>query len=213
MTYAASPVDHLATTVTGDETTFSSGPEIVIAEGDEGWKHLWSASTETDLTLGVSEARVRTSPLAENVWETNPVADASLEQRILTDEDRVTVRLGARLGPVVNRLLGIVDERIQGSVLSKWTHFPFVVSGFASAQQSVPKSGPDATELLTGDLDLSYSASDAVAFDLGVRGLWQRGNQPVLSTSSPGVTNIVEADLVQGVVFVGVTFRAPTMRL
>jgi hypothetical protein len=213
VTFAASPVDHLATTVTGDETRFSSGPEIVITEGDEGWKHLWSASTETDLTLGVSEARVRTSPVTGNVMETNPVAEASLEQRVLTDEDRVTVRLGARLGPIVNRLLGIVDERIQGNILSKWTHFPFVVNAFASAAQSVPTNGPDATELLTGELDLSYTASDAVAFDLGVRGLWQRGNLPVVSTSTPGVTNIVEADLTQGVVFVGVTLRAPTMRL
>jgi hypothetical protein len=213
VTHATSPVDHLATTVIGSETTFSSGPEIVLVEGDEGWKHLWSAVTETDVTLGVSEARVRASPVAQSLWETNPVAEAILEQRLLSDEDRVTLRLGARLGPVVNRLLGIVDERLQGTLQSKWTHGPFAVNAFVSAQQSVPTGGPNATELLTGELGLSYTATEAVAFDTGVRGLWQKANQPVASTSTPGATNIVEASLTQGIVFVGVTLRAPTMRL
>src|SRR5580658_4965275 len=37
--FAASPVDHFATTLTGSETAFSSGPEIILGEEDEGWKH------------------------------------------------------------------------------------------------------------------------------------------------------------------------------
>jgi hypothetical protein len=213
VTFATSPVDHLATTATGSETTFSSGPEIAIVEADESWKHLWSAVTEMDLTLGLSEARVLTSPFAQSYRETDPVAEAVLEQRILTDGDRVTIRIGARLGPVVNRLLGIVDERVQGTLLSKWTHGPFALEAFASAQQSVPTDGPDATELITGQVGVSYAVTDAVAFDAGVRALWQRANQPVVSISTPGATDIVEANLTQGVVFVGVTLRAPTVRL
>jgi hypothetical protein len=214
VTYATSPVDHVATTVTGAEDTFSPGPEIVVVEGDEGWKHLWSAFTEMDLTLGVSEARVLPSSSGQS-FRTHPVAEATLEQRILTAEDRVTLRVGARLGPVVNRLLGIVDERIQGTLLSKWTHGPFAANAFASAQQSVPTDGPDATQLLTGELGVSYAATDAVAFDVGVRGLWQKGGQGV-STSTVGTQPTAtgsEAPIVQGIVFVGVTLRAPTMRL
>jgi hypothetical protein len=214
VTYATSPVDHLATTVTGAETTFSSDPEIVLAEGDEGWKHLWSAFTDTELRLGVSEARVRTSPSAPSSWVTHPVAEAGLEQRISTAEDRVTIRVDARLSPVVNRLLGIVDERIQGTLLSKWTHGPFVVNAFASAQQSVLTEGPNATKLLTGELGLAYAATDAVIFDIGVRGLWQRA---ALSTPTAGTqqaaTGMTEASIGQAIVFVGVTLRAPTMRL
>jgi hypothetical protein len=217
MTFAMSPVDPLATTVTGSQTEFSSGPEILLVEGDEGWKHRWSALTETELTLGVSEARVVPSPSAQSLTKTNPVAEALVEDRLGTAEDRVTVRIGARLGPVVNRLLGIVDERIQGTVLSKWTRGPFAVNAFASAQQSVPTTGPDATELLTGELGLSYAAADAVVFDIGVRGLWQRASQPVVSTTASGTDqpapDLAQATIVQGIVFVGVTLRAPTMRL
>ena len=213
VTSAISPVDHFSTTATGSETKFSSGPEIALIEGDERWKHMWSPFTETDVTLGISEARVQASPLVQSTHETDPVAEALLEQRILSDEDRVTFRIGARLGPVVNRLLGIVDERVQGTLTSKWTHGRLGVAAFASAQQSVPTGGPDATELLTGELGLSYSAADALVFDCGVRGLWQRINQPVVSTAATGATDITEASLVQGVVFLGVTFRAPVIRL
>lgn len=213
LTYAASPVDHVATTLVASETTFSSGPEIALAEGDEGWKHAWSAVTETNVTLGVSEARVQASSLVGLSREINPVAEAILDQRILTDEDRVTLHVGARLGPVVNRLLGIVDERVQGTLLSKWTHGPFAVNAFGSAQQSVPAGGPNATTLFTGELGLAYTATEAVVFDVGVRGVWQRANQPLTVTSNPGATDIVEASIAQGIVFVGVTLHAPTIRM
>ena len=113
----------------------------------------------------------------------------------------------------MNRLLGIVDERAQGTLQAKWTHGPFIVDTFASAQQSVPTGGPNATTVLAGELGLSYAASAAVTFDLGVRGLWQKANQPIVSTATPGTTEIVEASIVQGIVFVGVTLRAPTARL
>lgn len=97
---AASPVDHLATTVSGNETTFSSGPAIGLAEEDEGWKHRWSAVTTTDLTLGIGEGRVRTAPFAREFSRTNLVAEAILDQSILSAKDSVTLHAGARLGPV-----------------------------------------------------------------------------------------------------------------
>jgi hypothetical protein len=211
-TFSASPVDRLATILTGEETAFSSGPEILLGEEDEVWKRRWSPVTETDATLGISEARVRAAAFAPSYGQTDPVAEVVLEQSILTDADRVTIRVGSRLGPVVNRLLGIVDERIQGTLLSKWTHGRLAASAFAGAQQSVPTGGPDATELITGELGLSYEATEAAAFDIGVRGLWQRASQPIVSAATPGGTD-VEATVVQGIVFVGVTLRAPAMRL
>jgi hypothetical protein len=213
LTYATSPVDHVATTVSGTKATFSSGPEIALVEADEGYKHRWSAVTETNLTFGVSQARVQASPLIGVTGETHPVAEATLDHGISTGVDRVTLHVGARLGPVVNRLLGVVDERVQGTVLSKWTHGPFVVNAFGSAQRSVPYEGPNATALLTGELGLSYTAVAAVVFDVGVRGVWQRANQALTSTSTPGGTDVVEASIAQGTVFVGVTFRAPIIRL
>src|SRR5580658_10420994 len=174
LTFATAPVDRLATTATASQTTFSSGPEIDLGEADEGWRHRWSPLTETTLTLGLSEASVQPSPLVQAYRETNPVAEIILDDGMSVEGDHVTLRISARLGPVVNRLLGIVDERIQGTVMSKWIHGPIAMSAFASAQQSVFSGDPYATELLTGELGVSYAATEAVAFDMGVRGLWQR---------------------------------------
>ena len=94
------------------------------------------------------------------------------------------MRLAARLGPVVNRLLGIVDKA-QGTLLSRWTHGRWAVDALMSAQQSVLTDGPNATELLTGQCGLSYVASDLVALDLGVRGIWRRGQWPIASSVEP----------------------------
>ena len=213
LTYATSPVDRVATTVTGSDTTFSSGPVIALVEGDEGWKHRWSAVTETTATLGLSEARVASSPAVAPARQTDPVAEAILETRVPAADGQVALYVDARLGPVVNRLLGIVDERVQGTVQAKWKHGPFALSAFGNAQQSVDTAGPNATTLLTGELGMSYAVVEALAFDGGVRGIWQRANQPVTPVLTPSVTDIVEANIAQWILFVGVTLRAPTIRL
>jgi hypothetical protein len=205
------PVDHFTTTATGEDTTFSSGPAIVLVEADEGWKHLWSATTDTTATLGASAARVQASPSSATYPMNNPVAELALDQRILTADDRVTLKIAARLGPVINRLLGVVDERVQGTVLSKWTHGPFVVSALANVQQSVFTDTAYSTELFVGELTVSYVASDIVTLDGGVRGVWQQGNQPVGLVATPSTTDIAEINVAQGTVFLGATFRAPTI--
>ena len=75
--------------------------------------------------------------------------------------------------------------------------------------------------MFAGELGLAYTATDAVVFDVGARGLWQRGNQPIGPSSTPraagttgptGAAGFSEATIVQGLVFVGVTLRAPAMR-
>lgn len=213
LSYATSPIDHVATTLTGSETTFSPGPEIALVEGDEGWKHRWSALTETTSTLGIAEARVDGAGVPPS-RQTDPVAELVLEHRIPVGGDPVALHVGARLGPVVNRLLGIVDERVQGVIQAKWTHRPFVVTAFGSAQQSVlAQEDPYATTLFLGELDASYQAADAVAFDAGVRGIWQRASQPITPGTAPGTTGVVEANIAQGILFVGITLRVPTIRL
>jgi hypothetical protein len=213
LTYATSHVDHVATTLSASETTFSSGPQITLAEGDESWRRAWSAVTETDVTVGFSGARERVGPYATAASETDPVAEVVLEQRVLSREDRLTFRVGARLGPVINRLLGIVDERVQGTLVSNWIHGPFTVHALGGAEQSVPTDGPNATTLYTGELSLSYAAVEGVVFDMGVRGLWQRAAQPLTPDLTAGASDIVEASIGQGLFFVGVTFSAPTIRL
>jgi hypothetical protein len=198
--YAASRRDHVITTLTTSEASFSSGPESLLMEVDEGWRRSLSRVTDLTLTLGASEAGARTSAFAARGFETHPVAEAVLEQRHARPEGHVDVRFGVRLGPVVNRLVGIVDERVGGTLTASHTYRRVTTHALAGASQSVPASGVYATSLVAGELGVAYALRDFVTFDLGVRGLWQRQQVP-------------EAVFLQGTVFAGVTFRAPPVHL
>lgn len=192
--------DHALTRLFASESAFSSGPEAILAEADLGWRHSWSRVTETRLTAGVSEARVRATATGPHTFETHPVAEVVVEQRRPLAEGRVDVRLGARLGPVVNRLLGLVDERIEGTLGAIHAYHRFATHASLSLSQSVPVSGVNAFTLLSAEIGGAHRTTDAVSFDTGVRALWQR-------QEATGAT------FLQGTVFIGVTLRAPPTRL
>lgn len=192
--------DHVVTTVSASEAAFSSGPESVVVEVNEGYRHLWTRTLETRLTLGVSEVRVRAGASASYVFETYPVAEIVLDEHPRTAEGHLAVRFGARLGPVVNQLLGIVDERVQGTLAVGYAYRRLATHAFAVASQSVPTSRPYATTLLSGELGAAYGVSRVVSFDVGVRALWQRAD-------------VTRAAFLQGTAFIGVTLRAPPIRL
>jgi hypothetical protein len=104
------------------------------------------------------------------------------------------------LGPVINPLIGLVDQRVQGTLAASHTHRRLATKLFLSASQSVPPNGVNATSLLAGELGVAYGATRAVALDAGFRGFWQR-------QEASG------ASFLQATAFVGVTLRAPPMRL
>jgi hypothetical protein len=100
----------------------------------------------------------------------------------------------------VNRLLGIVDERVQGTLAAGYTYGRLATHAFAVASQSVPANGLYATKLVSGELSAGYAVSKVVGFDAGVRGMWQRADA-------------AQAAFLQGTVFIGMTLRAPPIRL
>jgi hypothetical protein len=206
-----SHLDDAITTLAGSEATFTSGPELVLVEADEGWRHAWTRTTETRLTLGASEARTRASPAGPHSFETDPVAEADLRQRFLAEGDRVDAQCSVRLGPVVNRLLGVVDERVQGTVGATWTHGRYEVRASGSAAQSVHASSATAVALVLGEVALSYRLSKYTLIDFGVRGLWQKQAETVQTAGQPD--QIVHPSFLQGVAFIGVTFRALEFRV
>lgn len=211
LAYAASRIDHVVTTVAGSEAAFSSGPESVVTEIDEGYRHAWSRTTETRLTVGISQVRARTTGITAYTFETHPVAEVVLEERPPSAGGHVNVRIGLRVGPVVNRLLGIVDERVQGTLAAAYTYQRLTTHAFAIASQTVPPSAPYATELVSGELGAAYDVSNVVRFDVGVRGLWQRLD-PAVAMGRP-LPSSAQVAFLQGTIFAGVTLRAPPVRM
>lgn len=192
--------DFISTKISASEASFSSGPESLLVEQLGGWRHRWSRADETRIEAGVSEARARVSAVAPHTLGVFPVAEAVAERRSTPGAGRVDLRLGLRLGPVVNRLVGLVDQRAQGTLAVSRTRGRSGAHAYASAARSVGASGAASIRLLSGELGASYGASESLNFDAGVRGLWQR-------------QGVHLPDLMQATVFVGVSLRAPTTRL
>ena len=194
---------HLVTRLAGEETEFSSGPEDAMATATEAWRYAWSRTTDTELALGAAEVRSELAATLPPVWDTHPVAEASIEQRFAIGPDRLRLRLDARIAPVINRVYGSVDERAQAILTGAWTHDRLAVAVFAAAQQTVPTDDPYAVQLVSGEATAAWapSRSSVVAFDVGVRATAQR-----LSVAS------VPSSLVEGIAFVGVSLRAHPIR-
>jgi hypothetical protein len=196
--YAAWRREHLVTKISASETTFSSGPESVLMEADEGWRHLWSRIVETRLAIGIAEAKARASSFAAAGLTTYPVVEAAFERRA-TAGGSVGVAVDGRLGPAVNRIDGLVEQRIQGTIVASHHHRRFATRVFASAAQSLPPGGPSATSLFAGELGVAYDATSVVAFDVGARTIWER----IAPAGAP---------FLQNTVFAGVSLHAPRVR-
>ncbi len=197
-TRAVRRTDDLVTTASASESSFSSGPESLLLEVTEGWRHAWSRSTRTSLAVGVSEARSRASATDSHGSVTYPVAEGDFTRRLPTDRGRFDLQIGVRLGPVVNRLLGLVDQRVQGTVVVSRTFARLETHAFLRGGQSVAMDGVAAIRIVSGELGASFRVTPVVALDAGLRSLWQRQDRIELKQSS---------------VFVGVTLRAPDLKL
>jgi hypothetical protein len=193
--YAALRRDHVFVTLSASDTAFSSGPDDLLVEPSLGYRHLWSRSIETSLRLGVSEGHTRASAVSAEALETFPVVEGVVERRTAR-EGQLDARASARLGPVINRLVGIVEERVEANLSASYLRRKVTARGFVSASRSVPATGLYATSLFAGELGTAYGAAKLVTVDTGVRFIWQRQEATGVAFS-------------QGTLFLGVTLRAP----
>ncbi|HSQ66395.1 MAG TPA: hypothetical protein VLM85_24395 [Polyangiaceae bacterium] len=204
--YAASHVAHLITVASAQHNSFSFGPETTVAGGEQRWHHEWSRYTLTQFSLGASAARERPGPAAASETNAYPVAEATVEHRRGFAQERFLFRATARVSPMVNPLLGTVDERLQGTLGCTWTHRRLTLAGALAAQQTLPPDATDAVQLFTAEALASYEAYPSLSFDGGVRGMVQNAAQPIAGGPP------TEATFLQAIVFVGVTIRAPVAR-
>jgi hypothetical protein len=213
--------DHLATVVSGLETTFSApapppapgtaagagvNTDVLLVQAQEQWRHSWSRTTDTMLAAGAYEARTRDKSLAPYVYSTSGTLEGSVEQRFGHGKSRGSIELDLRLVPVVNQLTGLVDQRVQGAVLGSWSRRKLSLRATATAADSLDQTSPAAAKLVTAEVDASYAQSEALSFDVGARVLAQ--DQNFATTSAAGQTGVTQTSFNQGVVFIAVTIRA-----
>lgn len=204
--------NHLATLADGSETDFSLGTEDLLAEVEEQWRHQWARLTETMLAGGWYAARTRDGADAPDVFASNPVAEAAFDQRFARGSSTAELRADVRLAPYINRLTGLVDEQIRGTVEGSWARRRFKLRAFVSAGESVDQGTVNSTRLATAEIDGAYTISEALTVDGGVRGLYQEQSALGAVPAAGGPAPIVEGTLSQAVVFIALTVRAPKVK-
>jgi hypothetical protein len=206
--YRAGRRDHFVTLANALQASYVPiDTDVVLVEAQEQWRHAWSRDTDTMLAGGVSEARTRDAADAPYEYATNPLAEGELQHRFGRGKNVASIGLDVRVAPVVNQLLGLVDERVQGSLLGSWTRRKLTLRASVTAAESLDQSSPIASKFFSAEVDASYVASESLSFDVGARELSQ--DQSFAATSPTGqIGPATESSFNQGVVFFAVTVRA-----
>ncbi len=135
----------------GDATRsgFSNGRQIDLGEFREQWQHRYSREVSSDLSGGVGVMR-QFDPVSVHTSDTvAPLAEASLRVRFPVRGEHWESRLSGRLGPYLDRFVGLGYQRVEatGEVIYTRGHYRFSARGGGARAVSGPFRGGDAYNL------------------------------------------------------------------
>jgi hypothetical protein len=196
--YALARTDHLTSAFGASWTGFSTGPEDIIVQATESWRHALGRHTESTLAGGVAWTTSRTGASAPFRSLAHPIAEATITHGI--PSLRLHLHATSRISPVIDPVIGRVDERVDTNGGGAWRVTRRVsILGYAGAAQSVSWATPGAITMLYHGITVMYRASKIVQIDGGTRGFWWR-------------TRGEDAPPPQWIVFAGLTLTAPQVR-
>lgn len=196
--YALSRRDQLTTTADVLRSDFYAGWQDTLIQGSVAWRRAWGRTTVSTVTGGVGLATSQNSATGELRTEAHPIWAASIAYT--PRGSSLDAGLSLRLSPVVDRLSGSVDERLDVVASLAWKPTrALAIEGQLGASRSIFWDNPDAVALVYQGILLSYRANDLLKLEGGVRSAWTRLRDE-------------DATPLQWVTFVGVTFTAPTLR-
>lgn len=164
--------DRLLSALDASWVTFSSGQEIGLVSASETWRRALGRRVESTLRAGATGALSTPEPGGASTLTVYPVALAALAYRL--PGEALELEGSVWVAPVVDRLGGFVDERLQGSVAGRWSVTPrLAVRGQIGAAQSVPWDSERAVRLALGEAAMSVGVSDRLRIDIGTRGALQ----------------------------------------
>jgi hypothetical protein len=132
-----------------------------------------------------------------------PIAEAAVDEHLTRGVNATDLRFDVRLAPFINRLTGLVDEQVRGTIEATWTHRRLRYRAFASAAESTQQGTTTSARYGSAEIDATYKLSDVWSFDGGFRALYQEQNgNPIPGSNQPTVET-----LSQGIVFFAVTVR------
>jgi hypothetical protein len=231
--HSATLLDHVITTAAASYAAFEgehvelTPPDVALTavkstllQVDEAWRHSWSRTTSSLLrggaaeagTQGISETGIFESPQAPYQFETEPVAEASLLHDFLGRNNTGDITVSSKLGPTVNPLVGLVDERIGGTVAGHYLHGSVRLRAQATFSESVPPSRLTGVRLYYSEIAATYRLSPAVFIEIGSRTLWQEPTASAATLAQAPPNAYVPVPVVQEVGFVALILKADPMR-
>jgi hypothetical protein len=196
--YALTRTDHLTTTLGAQRADFSSGPEDILTQATESWRHALGRNTESTLGGGAAWTTARTSASATFRTLTLPVVEAAIAHRI--PSPRIDLRASGRVAPVIDPITGVMDERVDASSSASWRATRALsILATVGGLQSIAWARPGAVTVLFHQLSVTYRANKVVQLEGGTRSYWWS-------------TRGAEVPLPQWAVFAGATLTAPQVR-
>jgi hypothetical protein len=193
--YALSRRDPLTSTLGASRTLFSSGPENTVLHATESWRHTLGRNTDSTLSGGAGWGTSRAGAAGSMHSSAYPIVEAVIAHRI--PQRRIDARLSFRLSPVVNRLNGHLDERLESTATVGWSATrALAIQGQIGALQTIPWTRPGAFAFVLDGIAVSYRVSEFFQFDGGAQILWSS-------------TRGFDAPPPQWVAFAGATLTAP----
>lgn len=188
----------LTSTADLSRSVFSSGWDDTLLQGTLSWRRSWERTLVTTVTGGAGWSTSHNGVTGSHTAGTHPVVTATVAYS--PGASSLDAALSARLAPVIDRMSGRVDERMEGIASLTWKATRDLgIEGQLGAARSIFWSEPDAVALVYQGLTASYRASDLLKLEGGARGAWTR----LRGDAAPPL---------QWLTFVGVTFTAPTLR-
>jgi len=188
--YKASRRDWIGPTVEASRAVFSSGwdDSLILARGS--WRHAVRRNTTMVLAGGTGwfASRNATEPSDSSLA---PIVEAGISH--VADAGLVDLELFARLSPVIDRVSGRVDERLESTASVTWNATRALgMQANLGVAQSVAWSGADAITLVYDTATVLYRVSRTLRLHTGVWSGWMttRGSDgpPLQWTVSLGAT-------------------------
>lgn len=202
--YAASRRDRITATLVATRAVFSNGAEDNLLQGTTSWRRALGRYTTSTLTGGVgwatsriAEERLQHGSFVIRALEPSfyPVAEAAIAHR--APSGRIEFALIGRLSPVIDRLTGAVDERLEGITTLTWSPTrALAIQGQLGVAQSTAWNERGSVSLVYDGVTISYRASRIVELGAGARTAWMS-------------THGGDAPPLQWTAYAGVTLRAP----
>ncbi len=196
--YLATRRDRVSTALIAQRAVFTPGPESTLFELDETWRHAFTRHIAGTVSAGFAMAAERADRSGAPRWTPHPVGELTTTYEL---QDRLLLLAGVRIGPVIDRLTGVIDERVQLRLASTWRFLPrFSLRAEGGIAQSVPADENNAISFAAGELALGYQPIPEVRAEFGTRTAWQglRGAEAMPS---------------QWVVFLAFTLATPALDL